>query len=50
MSGAASIIGKAAVKRLSGGRPGVIQALVAATIVGVGTGALTYRMLRSGSD
>lgn len=50
MSKGTSIIGKAAAKRLSGDRPGVMQALVAAAVVGVAAGALTYRLLRSGSD
>lgn len=50
MSKATNAVGKAAAKRISGDRPGVVQALVAATVVGVAAGALTYRMLRSGSD
>lgn len=50
MSKGASIIGKAAVKRLSGQRAGVVEALVAATVVGVATGVLTYKALRSGSN
>lgn len=45
-----SIIGKAAAKRMSGEQPGVMQAVVAATVVGVASGVATYRLLRSGSD
>ena len=49
MSKGTSIIGKAAAKRLSGDRPGVLQAVGAAAVVGFATAALTYRALRSGS-
>ncbi len=50
MSKGASIVGKAVTQRMFGERPGVVQALVAATVAGVATGVLTYRLLRSGSD
>jgi hypothetical protein len=42
-------VGKAAVKRLTGIAPNVVQSLAAATIVGTGAGVLTYRLLRSGN-
>ena len=35
--------------RLSGSKPGVVRALVAAITVGVAAAMLTYRFLRSGS-
>jgi len=41
-------VGKAAAQRASGSNPGVLRALIAATIVGVGAAVLTYRLLRSG--
>lgn len=43
------IVGKAAKERISGGKPGPLRAMVAATIIGVGAAVLTYRLLRSGS-
>jgi hypothetical protein len=48
ISGALRTVGKAAAQRVSGSNPGVLRALVAATIVGVGAAVLTYRLLRSG--
>jgi hypothetical protein len=40
---------KAIGERLSGSKPGVLRALVAAVTVGVTAAVLTYRLLRSGS-
>jgi hypothetical protein len=40
---------KAIGERLSGSKPGVLRALVAAITVGVTAAVLTYRLLRSGS-
>jgi hypothetical protein len=47
---AAISVGRAAVERLSGGRPSTFRALTAATITGGATAALTYRLLRHRSD
>ena len=41
---------KAIRDRLTGSKPGVLRALLAAIIVGAGAGVLTYRLLRSGGD
>lgn len=49
MSTSLKVIGKAIGQRASGSKPGVPRALSAATIVGVGAGALAYRLLRGGS-
>jgi hypothetical protein len=40
---------KAIGERLSGSKPGVLRALVAAVTVGATAAVLTYRLLRSGS-
>ena len=40
---------KALGERLSGSKPGVLRALVAAVTVGFTAAVLTYRLLRSGS-
>jgi hypothetical protein len=40
---------KALGERLSGSRPGVLRAIMAALTVGVATAILTYRLLRSGA-
>jgi hypothetical protein len=47
-SGPIGAVAKAAGQRVVGSGPGVIRALVAASIVGVAAGVLTYRLLRSG--
>ena len=36
-------------RRLTGSKPGVLRALLAAIIVGIGAAVLTYLLLRSGS-
>ena len=43
------MMGKAALKRVSGSKAGPLQAFATAAIVGVATAVLTYRFLRSGS-
>lgn len=48
ISAAVRTIGKAAAQRVSGSKPGVLRALIAATIVGIVAAVLTYRLLRSG--
>jgi hypothetical protein len=48
MPSAARTVGKAAVQRLSGSKPGPVTAFIAAVIVGAAAGAATYRALRSG--
>ena len=48
-SGATRLVGKAAAERISGSGPGVLRAFIVATLVGIGTAVLTYRLLRSGS-
>jgi hypothetical protein len=40
---------KAIGQRLSGSKPGVIRAIMAALSVGIAVAVLTYRLLRSGS-
>ena len=40
---------KAIGERLSGSKPGILRALLAAITVGVTSAVLTYRLLRSGS-
>lgn len=47
---AAISVGRAAVERLSGGRPSALRALTAATLTGGATAALTYRLLRHRSE
>lgn len=47
-SAPARTVGKAAVQRLSGSRPGPVGAFIAAVIVGVAAATATYRVLRSG--
>ena len=47
-SAATRTVGNAAIKRIAGSRPGPLGALLAATIVGVATAMVTYRLLRSG--
>ncbi|HET9102010.1 MAG TPA: hypothetical protein VFN55_01550 [Solirubrobacteraceae bacterium] len=46
MSAPVRTVGKAVGERLSGGRPGRMQALGAALVVGVGTALATYKALR----
>lgn len=41
-------IGKALGQRISGSKPGVLRALLVASIVGIGAAILTYRLLRAG--
>jgi hypothetical protein len=48
-SKATRTVGKAAVKRLSGSRPGPVGSFIAAAIVGAAAGMAAYRALRSGS-
>jgi predicted Rossmann-fold nucleotide-binding protein len=43
-------VARATAERLSGGQPGVMQAVVASVVTGAATAALTYRLLRSGGD
>jgi hypothetical protein len=43
-------VGKAATDRAIGLRPGMFRALMAATVTGSVTAALTYRLLRSGGE
>jgi hypothetical protein len=50
MKTAALSLGRTAVERISGDRPGVFRALTAATLTGGATAALTYRLLRSKTD
>ena len=47
-SAAIRTLSKAAAQRVSGSKPGVGRALIAATIVGTVAAVLTYRLLRSG--
>ncbi len=47
-SAATRTVGKAAIQRLSGSKPGVLRSVVVAAGVGIATGMLTYRLLRSG--
>jgi|GEM_PF-4969299 len=47
-SAATRAVGKAAVKRLSGSRPGPVGAFIASAVVGTAAAAATYRVLRSG--
>jgi len=41
-------IGRALGQRISGSQPGALQALLVASIVGIGAAVLTYRLLRAG--
>jgi len=50
MKTAALTVGRAAVERLTGGRPSAMRALAAATLTGGATATLTYRLLRSRSS
>jgi hypothetical protein len=50
MKTAVITVGRAAVERLSGGRPSAFRAVAAAAVTGGATAALTYRLLRSDSD
>ena len=47
-SAATRTVGKTVVNRMTGSRPGSFKSLIVAVIVGAGTAALTYKMLRSG--
>jgi hypothetical protein len=47
MKTAAITVGRAAVERLSGGRPSSMRALAAAAVTGGATATLTYRLLRA---
>jgi uncharacterized protein YaaW (UPF0174 family) len=47
-SAATRTVGKAAVQRLSGSKPGPVGAFIAAAVVGIAAAAATYRVLRSG--
>lgn len=49
MKTAAIAVGRAAVERISGGRPSALRALAASAIAGGATATLTYRLLRSNS-
>lgn len=41
-------VARAVGERLRGGRPGPVQAFVAAAVTGTATAVVTYRMLRHG--
>lgn len=47
MSAIKRTLGKAVADRVQGDGPGPVRAFIAAAAVGVATGALTYRLLRS---
>ena len=47
---AAITFGRAAVERVSGGKPSALRAFAAATVAGGATATLTYRWLRSKND
>jgi hypothetical protein len=46
----ASLATETAAKRLAGERPSRTRAFLAASVVAVGAGVLTYKLLRSGGD
>ena len=46
MTGPLKIVGKAATDRLLGRGPGPFRAFAAATVAGVATAVMTYRLLR----
>lgn len=43
-------VGRAAGERVMGTGPGPVRALVAAMVTGTATAALTYKLLRAGTD
>jgi hypothetical protein len=48
MNSLVKTVGKAFAERATGDKPNPFRAIVVATITGVATAALTYRVLRSG--
>jgi hypothetical protein len=50
MKTTAIMVGRAAVERLSGGKPSVLRAAAAAALTGGATATLTYKLLRSHDD
>ena len=46
MKTAVITVGRAAIERISGGKPSALRALTASAITGGATAALTYRLLR----
>jgi hypothetical protein len=41
-------VGKAAMERITGGKPGPVRAALASAVTGGATAAVTYKLLRSG--
>jgi hypothetical protein len=50
MKTAAITVGRAAIERLSGGRPSALRAFAAATLTGGATATLTYKLLRKADE
>ena len=50
MKTAAITVGRAAMERISGGKPSVARALAASAITGGATATVTYRLLRKKSE